>query len=680
MEEALKKLKIIVNEANAEIQKTSSKISMPSIANETKKLKLQAVSLKNKMNELEKDISKTETTFSMANLERLDNLKIKLEAAKNYLEQNDSFSKLQNELEDILENEDRDIALACKKLHSLQKSYEAQKGLAGETERGLKLEEFKNRIEANLTGNVIKALTDGNIEDSLKYVEMFKKIDRLSQMKSYYGSLQQESYVRSWIEISTAIENTENSRFLSDFYENFLNNWNKQLKWYRDVLACEGVNESIQVICDTLNSLNPSRESVISSYLKRINEKVELLQDVSHSNVKFANDIRELIQSSNVVVNVEKMASLSHAIFNYFNISIVHYSTLEQTSLDANFDALQIMQSNGSETVRCLESAVTKVFEYIHLLIDRQSLITQDCAIISLIYILNTFFKTKFLEKFKKAQLQLDASRNDQQDWNLLQICISLLENIGIFKMKLDEVEEKIHSLLLAKSKQIEDNELFGYKIFGQRDINEFNKFIKRLKSNELVIFDSVVQTMDSIAKDAHEMLLRNVFAPIEGYFKQLEINDSNSSPALPDFFFPLTYITEIGQFLLTLPQHLEPLLLQPAKPLKIALEASDESYKENAASADILLSIIADETCSVYQLKIRQLNSISDSEAKQLATDIEYLGSVLEELGLTLSSHLKQTVQLLKAKPQNYLAASSGADPKLVTSIRQMRGINITE
>lgn len=248
---------------------------MPLIANETKKLKLQAMSLKTKMNELEKDISKTETSFSMANLERLDNLKTKLEAAKNFLEQNDTFSKLQDELEDILENDQKeDIGVACEKLHGLKKSYEAQRGLAGETERELKLEEFKIRIEAALTGDVIKILTDGDIKESLKYVEMFKKIDRLPQMKSYYGSLQQKTYFRHWMEIINALENTENPRFLNDFYEIFVNNWNKQIRfddhndlkefllklfnlkfrWYREVFASDGVHETIQVLFFLLSS------------------------------------------------------------------------------------------------------------------------------------------------------------------------------------------------------------------------------------------------------------------------------------------------------------------------------------------------------------------------------------------------------------------------------------------
>lgn len=308
-------------------------------------------------------------------------------------------------------------------------------------------------------------------------------------------------------------------------------------------------------------------------------------------------------------------------------------------------------------------------------------MITQDCAFISLIYILNTFLK-KFLDKFKKAQLQLDASRSDHQDWNLLQICISLLQNIGSFKVHLDSIESKIQKLMIAKSKT--ENELFCYKMVGQRDIHDFKKYLGKVSTSngEIVVFDSSLQSLVQIAKDCHEMLLRNVFSPIDGYFKKLEVNGNNSSSSadLPDFSLtPCHYITEIGQFLVTLPQHLEPLLLQPSNPLKVALELSDESYKENIPGADVLLSIIADETCSVYGIQIRQITSITDGEAKQLATDIEYLGSVLEELGFTLSSHLKQTIQLLKAKPQNYMTASVGVDHKLIAAIRQMRNINVS-
>lgn len=651
---------------------------MPAIANDSKTLLDQAKHLKDKMRLLEKDISKSETAFSMANLERLDDLKMKLEAAKNFLEQNDSFSKLTHELDDLLESEKKDVSLACEKLFALQKSYEAQLGLAGQAEREMVLEEFKNRLEASITSDVVKALSEYNVEQSIKYVEMFTKLDRLAQMKNYFGTLQREHYVAKWIEVTGSIENSDNQRFLSDFYEFLLTSWGKQLKWYREVFKTDGVAEIIQVFVELLNGLQPSREAVISSHLKRINEKMDFLMEVSDSNTKFAVAICEKFDDANIPP--EKIASLSKAIFDFFSIFIVQYSSIEQSFLNSQLEETKILQSNSSDTIRCLENSLVKVFEWIEDSIERQSKITQNCAIVSLIYILNTFLKS-FLEKMKKAQLQLDASRSDHQDWNLLSICITFLQIIGTFKMELDDVEEKIKKTMLAKSKQIKSNEEFCYKLVGQRDISDFERITNRLLANESsVIFESLTVPIDSVVKDSHQMLLRLIFAPIEAFFKKLEISDSDVAD-LPDYSFtPHEYITEIGQFLLTLPQNLEPLLLNPAKPLKLALELSEPSYKENIPSADILLSLIADETCALYQEKIMQVMSIRDGGAKQLATDIEYLGSVLEELGLTISSQLKQIAQLLKIKGENYLSVSSGIDARLVARIRQMRNINVTE
>lgn len=128
------------------------------------------------------------------------------------------------------------------------------------------------------------------------------------------------------------------------------------------------------------------------------------------------------------------------------------------------------------------------------------------------------------------------------------------------------------------------------------------------------------------------------------------------------------------------MPQHLEPLLLTPLNQLKSALELCDEKYinatNDNVPGADVLLSLLSDECCALYEEKIGQICELSATAAKQLACDIDYLGSVLEELGLALNTRLQHTSILLRAPTENYLAVSSGFDPRLVTAIRQIRNI----
>lgn len=122
--------------------------------------------------------------------------------------------------------------------------------------------------------------------------------------------------------------------------------------------------------------------------------------------------------------------------------------------------------------------------------------------------------------------------------------------------------------------------------------------------------------------------------------------------------------------------------MLTPSQQLKMALELCDERYGRvgttNEASADILLMLVTEECCALYSERIEKICELSTVGAKQLACDIEYLKNVLEELGHSLSTNLQQMITLLRAPAdnENYLAASCGCDPKLVTQIRQMRKI----
>ena len=52
----------------------------------------------------------------------------------------------------------------------------------------------------------------------------------------------------------------------------------------------------------------------------------------------------------------------------------------------------------------------------------------------------------------------------------------------------------------------------------------------------------------------------------------------------------------------------------------------------------------------------------------------LDYLGNVLEDLGLSLSDQLSQLTTLLRIPADDYQAQSSGCQPKLVAAVRQMR------
>lgn len=279
----------------------------------------------------------------------------------------------------------------------------------------------------------------------------------------------------------------------------------------------------------------------------------------------------------------------------------------------------------------------------------------------------------------------MHASRSTEQDWSLLQTSIALLHNIGDFSTQLREFEKRFVQLVLQKKQQIDgqDDTYAGYRIVGNRELKEFESLYETVTSTSGIelegIFKVAYGQVKPICEYIHDTTLSTVFAPIENHLKCVQPVEGMLSGGgdLPDYSFaPQEFITQVGQYLLTLPQHLEPLLLAPSSQLQVALELSEERYARNIPSADVLLSLLVEETCAMYEEQISQICELSTTGAKQLATNIEYLGSVLEELGLGLSVHLQQTATLLRAPADQYLTQSAGFDPKLVTGIRQMRNI----
>lgn len=147
---------------------------------------------------------------------------------------------------------------------------------------------------------------------------------------------------------------------------------------------------------------------------------------------------------------------------------------------------------------------------------------------------------------------------------------------------------------------------------------------------------DSSLKSVQKLCSDIHRSTYEVIFAPI---FTQLVLvrkapawsadakNVSSISSDLPDYSFaPQEYITLVGQYLMTLPQHLEPFLLRDNPSLTKALKAADPQYSQELCESgftNILLGIVAKETCQMFQDQTWSIYELNSAACKQLATDI---------------------------------------------------------
>jgi len=82
----------------------------------------------------------------------------------------------------------------------------------------------------------------------------------------------------------------------------------------------------------------------------------------------------------------------------------------------------------------------------------------------------------------------------------------------------------------------------------------------------------------------------------------------------------------KIGQYLITLPQHVEPFLVRDNESVTVVLSISDRRYTDASLEesfTNVLLRILARNTCDVYVEQIQSLREINDLAAQQLAADI---------------------------------------------------------
>lgn len=157
----------------------------------------------------------------------------------------------------------------------------------------------------------------------------------------------------------------------------------------------------------------------------------------------------------------------------------------------------------------------------------------------------------------------MHASQGREYDWILLQSCISLLHNIGDFRLKLTDTEQRIIQAALEKSKQIEADDktvafiCTNYRVRSTREMNDFKKLVANAQTLSSFdkpdgIFASIHNIIKPICEYVHDTMLASIFIPIENQLKAVQFDqDRNDMSAndLPDYSFaPQEFITMVGQ------------------------------------------------------------------------------------------------------------------------------------
>ncbi|GMH29675.1 hypothetical protein Nepgr_031518 [Nepenthes gracilis] len=153
---------------------------------------------------------------------------------------------------------------------------------------------------------------------------------------------------------------------------------------------------------------------------------------------------------------------------------------------------------------------------------------------------------------------------------------------------------------------------------------------------------------------------------------------EEQSAFPLPSFSaHPQSYVTNIGEYLLTLPQQLEP--------LAEGISGDDTNADDAQYFATEWMFKVAEGATAIYTEQLRGIQYITDRGAQQLSVDIEYLGNVLSALSMPIPPVLS-TFQTCLSIPRDQLRdlitsdSASQLDLPTAAIVSKMRRINLEQ
>ncbi|KAL8554270.1 hypothetical protein ACS0TY_002459 [Phlomoides rotata] len=143
-------------------------------------------------------------------------------------------------------------------------------------------------------------------------------------------------------------------------------------------------------------------------------------------------------------------------------------------------------------------------------------------------------------------------------------------------------------------------------------------------------------QRVSAFAEAVNELVYDVLILKVRQHFNDLShlpVWSSVEEPSaytLPSFSaYPQSYVTNVAEYLLTLPQQLEP--------LADGISNSDANAEDAQFFATEWMFKVAEGATALYIEQLRGIQKISDRGAQQLSVDIEYLSNVLSALSMPI-------------------------------------------
>ncbi|XP_004622945.1 conserved oligomeric Golgi complex subunit 7 [Octodon degus] len=727
------KLQLFIQEVNHAVEETSHQAlqNMPKVLRDVEALKQEASFLKEQMILVKEDIKKFEqdTSQSMQVLVEIDQVKSRMQLAAESLQEADKWSTLSADIEETFKTQD--IAVISAKLTGLQSSLVMLVDTPDYSEKCVHLEALKNRLEALASPQIVAALTAQAVDQSKMFVKVFTEIDRMPQLLAYYYKCHKVQLLAAWQELCQTDLPLE--RQLSGLYDALLGAWHAQAQWATQVFR-NPLEVVTVLLTQTLGALVPPLPECLRAGVERAGPELELskLLELYEATAHFAKGLEAALLPHPQEYNMVKVVELVDAVYSPYKPYQLRYGDMEESNLLIQISAVPLERGEVIDCVQELSHSVSKLFGLASAAVDRCARFTNGLGVCGLLTALKSLF-AKYVSDFtstlqsvrKKCRLDdVPPGALFQEDWTAFQSSVRIIATCGELLRQCGDFEQQLANRILSTAgKYLTDSysprSLAGFqesiltdkKSSAKNPWQEYN-YLQKDNPAEYASLMEMLYTLKEkgsgnhnllaasraaltrLNQQAHQLAFDSVFLRIKQQLLLVAKMESWNTAGigetlteeLPAFSLtPLEYISNIGQYIMSLPLNLEPFVTQEDSALELALHAGKlpfppeqgDELPELDNMADNWLGSIARATMQTYCDVILQIPELTAHSTRQLATDIDYLINVMDALGLQPSRTLQSIVTLLKAKPEDYRQLSKGLPRRLATAVATMRGVS---
>ncbi|XP_032779470.1 conserved oligomeric Golgi complex subunit 7 [Daphnia magna] len=707
------KLQLAIFEINNSLENTSTAVlsNLPRLLRDIELLQNEVVHFQRKLATVEHEVSKVEneTTHSLEYIVKLDAVKSKLKATSKALQEADNWTTLMADIEELFESNDL-MALSLR-LSSLMQSLDLLNHVSDYGERMMQLDGLRNRLEALASPLVVSAISGGDAVKTAVMVQVFSNMDRLDQLLHYYTKCRRGVILHEWKELCE-LDDLNVVEVICRFHELLLADLQEQTTWYRGVFNQypTGISRVIlPIYSQAMSALDPNPLNSLESLIKKpaAAEALFMLQQIKSSADRLLQGVEAHFKDIGPIEE-EVFRQFSDSLYQPFRLIISNkYKALCLQHLLEQFPEPINDSTEITESIQSLRQSHSKINSLMESTLQNCVTLTHGYGLELLIEAWNRFL-AHHLQHYKslleKLQNLMDHSGEDS-----LHTALSLLQTLGELLLVLEENDSMFSDFVKTCGKKLnqEGVPLSCCKTFylEPQPLQRLEALLKQCTQNKRFCYLSptIVVALELNSNIQHSINV-TLMSPIHQQINQLGsrewadiISGSGLTEDLPEFgLAPMEYITQIGQYLMMLPQHLEPFVLQENRGLTRALSEHSfphgqlpdpdhpETGQHQSSATDFLLGCVATACASALSDAILRIESVGPKGAKQLAADIDYLGNIFEDLGLVLPASLMELAELFRAAAASILlsdvasfkSAICGKDHRLVAAVRSITNL----